>query len=202
MLSSAAPARAAGGASAPGTPLPAAIPAVEAEVTVSDFGTFRIAFDREGAPNHVAAFLSLAAAGEYDGLGFHRVIPGYLIQTGDPTSRDEDPWNDGHTLPPWRIPAERTEATHVRGTVSMAWLGDDPGSAGAQWFVTLSDLPQLDGHATPIGTVVEGMDVVEGISQVTTLRNRNPYHPVRVESVRLVAPAGERETTPDANPGG
>jgi peptidyl-prolyl cis-trans isomerase B (cyclophilin B) len=167
------------------------IPAVDVVVTVENFGDFRIRLDRDRVPNHVAAFLSLAASGAYDNLGFHRIIPDYLVQIGDPTSRDEDPGNDGSTVPEWRIPAEPTDATHVRGTVSMAWLGNDPGSAGSQWFVTLSDLPQLDGHATPIGEVVEGMDVVEGISQVSTFRNRHPLRLVRVESVELVAAVSE-----------
>jgi len=169
------------------------LPAVDVVVTVEDFGDFRVRLDRDRVPNHVAAFLALAASGAFDGLGFHRIIPGYLVQTGDPTSRDDDPGNDGRTLPPWRIPEEATDATHARGTVSMAWLDDDPGSAGSQWFVALDDLPQLDGHATPIGRVVDGMDVVEGISQVSTFRNRHPLRIVRVESVELVpaaAPAG------------
>lgn len=162
------------------------IPDVHVVVNVPDFGRFRIRPFRDEVPNHVSLFLSLVATGVYDGMGFHRIIPGYLIQTGDPTSRDEDPSNDGRSLPTWRVPEEPNNLTHVRGTVSMAWHDDEPGSAGTQWFVTLADVAEVDGHATPIGEVVEGLDVVDRISQVTTLRNRHPLKPVRVESVRLV----------------
>lgn len=173
---------------------------VDVVVTVADFGEFRIRLDPDRVPNHVATFLALAASGAYDSLGFHRIIPGYLVQTGDPTSRDNDSGNDGVTRPDWRIPEEPTEATHVRGTVSMAWLGQDPGSAGSQWFVTLADLPQLDGYGTPIGEVVEGMEVLEGISQVSTFRNRHPLRIVRVESVALVAAAPDSATGPGDAP--
>jgi len=170
---------------APAFPSPEEIPAVEAVVVVPRFGEFRIRFFRDEVPNHVAAFLTLAGSGFYDGMSFHRVIPRYLIQTGDPASRDEDLRNDGAGGPGWSLPSEPTSRTHLRGTVSMAWRDDDPGSAGSQWFVVLSDLPSLDGRATPIGEVVEGMEIVDRISQAPTHRNRNPLHRVIVEQVRL-----------------
>jgi peptidyl-prolyl cis-trans isomerase B (cyclophilin B) len=169
------------------------LPAVDVVVVVAERGAFRIRLDREKTPNHVAAFLSLVATGFYDGLGFHRIIPEYLVQVGDPSSRDDDAHNDGATTPDWEIPAEETDRTHVAGTVSFAWQGDRPGSAGTQWFVSLGVLPALDGHATPIGEVVEGMDVVEAIAQVSTIRNRHPLRPVRIERTLLVP---EDEPTP------
>jgi peptidyl-prolyl cis-trans isomerase B (cyclophilin B) len=167
-------------------PDPGSIPALDVVVVVSDFGAFRIRFDRETVPNHVAALLSLAAQGFYDGLAFHRTIPGFLIQTGDPNSRDEDRENDGRTGAPFRIAPEANPKTHVAGTVSMAWIGDDAGSASSHWFVTVADAPALDGHATIVGEIVEGLDVAEQISQVSTFRNRSPLRKVTIERVELV----------------
>jgi cyclophilin family peptidyl-prolyl cis-trans isomerase len=175
-------------------PLPEELPAVDAVVVVRDFGEFRVRLHRDEAPNHVAQFLTLAASGYYDGQSFHRVIPGYLIQTGDPSSRDEDPRNDGEGGPAVRLPEEPVEHTHLRGTVSMAWRGGVPGTAASQWFVTLSDLPALDGRATPIGQVVAGLDVVDRIAQVSTRRNRNPLNRVVIETVRLVETAPANDT--------
>lgn len=183
----------------PALPAPEKIPAVKAVVVVPRFGEFRVRFFRDEVPNHVAAFLTLAGSGFYDGMSFHRVIPRYLVQTGDPASRDEDLHNDGAGGPGWSLPAEPTSRTHRRGTVSMAWRGDDPASAGSQWFVTLSDLPELDGRATPIGEVVDGMETVDRISQAPTYRNRNPLNRVILEQVRLVPEAPpDGETAPSA----
>ena len=174
-------------------PGPAEIPPVDALVVVQEFGTFRISFYREDAPNHVAQFLTLAASGYFDGMTFHRVIPGFLLQTGDPNSRDENRTNDGRGGPDYRLPPEPSRHTHLRGSVSMAWQGDEPGTAGSQWFVTLADLPQIDGQGTVIGEVVEGMDAVDRIAQVSTYRNRNPVWRVVIQEVRLVESVGTAE---------
>ncbi|MGQ0721600.1 MAG: peptidylprolyl isomerase [Candidatus Eiseniibacteriota bacterium] len=178
-------------APAPG-PRPEDLPAVDAVVVVRDFGEFRVRLHRDEAPNHVAQFLTLATSGYYDEQSFHRVIPGYLIQTGDPSSRDDDLRNDGSGGPDVRLPEEPVERTHRRGTLSMAWRGDVSGTAASQWFVVLSDVPALDGRATPIGEVVSGMEVVDRISQVSTHRSRNPLSRVVIETIRLepAAPAG------------
>lgn len=169
---------------------PLVIPPTDVVVSVVDIGEFTIRMFTDQASHHVATFLSLAGSGAYDSLGFHRVIPGMLIQTGDVGSNADDRTNEGRSAPTWRIPREDSDRTHVRGTVSMAWRGEDPGSAGSQWFVTLEDIPGLDGHATPIGEVVAGMDVVERVSQVSTLRNRHPLRPVRTGNLRLEASSG------------
>ena len=184
------------------SPEPSTVPALDAVVLVQDFGAFRIRFDRESAPNHVSALLSLVAGGFYDGLSFHRTIPGYLIQTGDPNSRDEDLHNDGATGAEFAIPEEPrppdSPASHVRGTVSMAWIGNDPGSASSHWFVTVDDAPALDGHATIVGEVVEGLEVVERISQVSTFRNRSPLRRVTIERMVLV-PRDEPWSAPETS---
>jgi peptidyl-prolyl cis-trans isomerase B (cyclophilin B) len=170
----------------PGFPDPASIPDVEALVTVKDYGEFRIRFHREAAPNHVAHFLTLVATGAYDGMSFHRVIPRFIIQIGDPNSRDEDLHNDGPGGPDYRLPPEPNDLTHRRGTVSMARRGEDPASGGSQWFICLEDLPALDERATVFGEVSAGMDTVDRISQVTTRRNWNPRRRVIVEKIELV----------------
>jgi cyclophilin family peptidyl-prolyl cis-trans isomerase len=164
---------------------PESIPEVDVVVDVPRFGSFRIRLYREQVPNHVAAFLSLAARGYYNGMRFHRVVPGLLVQTGDPRSRDDDLGNDGRLAAPFRIPAASSAPNHRRGSVAFAWRGGDSGSASTHWYVSLVEDPRLDSHGTVFGEVTEGMDVVEGISQVTTLRNRNPLTPVTIEAVRL-----------------
>ncbi len=184
---------------------PASIPALDARVVVTDFGEFVIRVDRERAPNASAAFLWLAARDAFDNLTFHRTIPAFLVQTGDPLSRDEEPANDGTAVPPWRLVADASPPPSHRGTVSFAWRGDRPESAGMQWFVLLADVARLEGHGTPIGEVVEGLDVVDRVSQVSTFRNRRPLNPVRIADVRLepmrgssksTGPAGNAEGTP------
>lgn len=185
--------------SGPSVPDPATIPDVEAVLVLQRFGEIRVRFFRDEVPNHVAHFLTLAGSGFYDGMSFHRVIPGYLIQTGDPASRDEDLRNDGAGGTDHSLPAEPTDRTHRRGTVSMAWRGDDPASAGSQFFIVLADVEALDGRATPIGEVVAGMDAVDRISQVSTHRNRNPLDRVIIDAVRLVLPGG---AAPDSGAAG
>ena len=176
----------------PSFPSPLDVPPLEAVVVVPEFGEFRIRFTRDETPNHVAHFLTLAAQGFYDGLEIHRVIPGYLIQTGNPSTREGASPDSTGTGPAYRLPPEPTERHHTAGTVSMAWVDDRAGTAGSQWFVTLADIPDLDGRATPIGWVSEGFEVVEGIAQVTTHRDRRPRHRVLVETIRL-----ERENPAD-----
>jgi cyclophilin family peptidyl-prolyl cis-trans isomerase len=175
---------------------PAPVPDLEATVVVTDFGEFTVRLDVEAARNAAALFLSLAQVDAFDGLAFHRVVPRLLIQTGDPRTRDDDPANDGDGAPPWRLPPEPAARTHARGTVSLAWRDDDPASAGMQWFVTLSEVPALDGRATPFGEVVRGLDVVDRIAQVSTFRDGRPLRPVRIEDVRLAPPpAAPPDTT-------
>ncbi len=192
-------------ADTPRLPVPEEIPAVEAIVVVPDFGEFTIRFNRADAPNHVSHFLVLAHEGLFDGLEFHRVIPGYLVQTGDPATRPDStgarPTDDSASRdaagPGYDLPPEETTFGHARGTVSMAWRGNRPGSAATQWFVTLDDIPALDGWATPIGRVVAGLDVLERVAQSSAHRDRRPLHPVRVGEIRLNA-----ETPAGADPAG
>ena len=110
------------------------------------------------APNHVARIRELAEAGFYDGAPFHRVIPGFMAQTGDPTGTG----SGGSDLPD--LKAEFSGERHVRGTVSMARTGD-PNSANSQFFICFDDAPWLDRQYSVWGEVVEGMDHVDAIKK-------------------------------------
>jgi len=128
-------------------------------------GTITIELYPELAPRTVENFIALAEQDFYDGTTFHRVVPGFMIQGGDPNSRDDDPRNDGLGGPEHRIPDEHNAAPHVRGAVSMANDGQ-PDSGGSQFFIVQSDSTQLDGRFTLFGRVIDGMAVVDAISEV------------------------------------
>jgi peptidyl-prolyl cis-trans isomerase B (cyclophilin B) len=161
-----------------------------AVLRVAGRGEIRIALYPELAPRTVANFEKLARSGFYDGTTFHRVIPGFMIQGGDPNTKDEDPGNDGRGGPGYQIPDEFGPAPHVRGAVAMANTGQ-PNSGGSQFFIVLQDSAHLDGHYAIFGRVVEGMDVVDAIAHVETdaagrwgPANR-PIQDVVVESVGI-----------------
>ena len=129
--------------------------------------TIRFFFDR--APNHVKNFIDLAASGFYDGTLFHRVIPGFVLQGGDPLTKDPKNafvWgNAGKTDTkgnPVTLKPEFNETVHKRGIVSMA-RSSAPDSASSQFFIVLKDYPSLDHQYTAFGEVVKGMDVVDRI---------------------------------------
>jgi peptidyl-prolyl cis-trans isomerase B (cyclophilin B) len=132
-------------------------------------GEFAIRFFPEKAPNHVKNFVQLCGAGSYDGTYFHRVSPGFMIQGGDPNTRDDDSSNDGrggHSYlgPGSALEAEFSDLPHRRGTVSMA-RSSHPDSAGSQFFILLADAPSLDGEYTVFGQVTEGLDVAAEIAE-------------------------------------
>jgi len=121
----------------------------------------------ELAPKTVENFLMLARKGFYDGTTFHRVLPGFMIQGGDPLSRDKNPANDGMGNAKHKIDDEISDAPHVRGVVSMANKGS-PNSASCQFFVVHADSRHLDGSYTAFGRVVDGIEVVDAIAAVET----------------------------------
>jgi cyclophilin family peptidyl-prolyl cis-trans isomerase len=133
-------------------PIPAR-PAARATVH-TDRGTFVIALHAKEAPRTVANFARLVRSGYFNGLAFHRVVPNFVIQDGDPRG-------DGWGGPGYSIPCEYNELPYKTGTVGMALSGKDTG--GSQWFVTLAPQPRLEGRYTVFGDVVSGMDVVERI---------------------------------------
>lgn len=116
------------------------------------------------APNTVANFIKLAQSGFYDGTKFHRVEPNFVIQGGDPLSKDDDPSNDGTGDPGYKIKAEFNALKHLDGTVAMA-RSQDPDSAGSQFYICLGPQPFLDNQYTIFGQVIEGLDVVHNIAK-------------------------------------
>jgi peptidylprolyl isomerase len=129
-------------------------------------GDFKIKLRPDLAPRHVNSFVFLAGEGYFDGVTFHRVLPGFVAQAGDPTG-------SGSGGPGYTLPAEfTTQVQYQRGTVGMART-PDPNSAGSQWFITFGATPSLDGQYTIFGEVTEGMDVVDCITARDPSKNPN-----------------------------
>ena len=126
------------------------------------FGNIELKFFPDVAPNHVSNFIELAKKGFYDGTTFHRVIPGFMIQGGDPNTRDADKSRHGMGGPGHQVKAEFNEKPHKRGILSMA-RSASPDSAGSQFFICVKDSPFLDRQYTVFGEVVSGMDVADKI---------------------------------------
>ena len=131
-------------------------------VIETKFGNIELKFFPDVAPNHVNNFIELAKKGFYDGTTFHRIIPGFMIQGGDPNTRDADKSRHGMGGPGHQIKAEFSEKPHKRGILSMARAAN-PDSAGSQFFICVKDSPFLDRQYTVFGEVVSGMDVADKI---------------------------------------
>ena len=144
------------------------------------FGNMEIRFFPEVAPNHVSNFIELAKKGIYDGTTFHRVIPGFMIQGGDPNSKSPDRSKHGMGGPGYTIKAEFNEKPHKRGTLSMARAAN-PDSAGSQFFVCVADAPFLNKQYTVFGEVVSGMEVAEKIVNQSRDKSDNPLERVEMK---------------------
>lgn len=144
----------------------------------------KIELDRTAAPNTVNNFLSLANKGFYNGLIFHRVIPGFMIQGGCPDGT-------GMGGPGYSIKGEfaangvKNPIKHKRGVISMA-RAMNPNSAGSQFFIMHQDAPHLDGQYAAFGRVVEGMETVDAIAATPTNFSDRPLDPQRIKSITLV----------------
>ena len=153
-------------------------------ITMQAGGVIDLELDAQAAPITVENFLKLVNDGFYDGLTFHRIIPGFMIQGGCPEGT-------GMGGPGWHIKGEfarngvANPIKHTRGVISMA-RAMDPNSAGSQFFIMHDDAPHLDGGYAAFGHVVAGMDVVDRIADVATDYNDRPLTPVVMESVRVV----------------
>ena len=152
-------------------------------IEMDNGGIIKLALDASAAPNTVKNFLSLADNGYYDGLTFHRFIPGFLIQGGCPDGT-------GMGGPGYSIKGEfaangvKNPLKHKRGVISMA-RAMNPNSAGSQFFIMHQDAPHLDGQYAAFGQVTEGMDVVDAIAAVPTGYADRPIEPVRIKKVTL-----------------
>ena len=153
-------------------------------VIKTSLGTIVFRFFDKDAPKHVANFKKLAGEHFYDGTTFHRVIPGFMIQGGDPNSKDADRGNDGMGSAGYNIDAEFNANKHLRGTVSMA-RAQDPNSASCQFFICVKPQSFLDGKYSVFGQVVEGMDVVDKIVAVPRDARDNPIDKVVMEKVTI-----------------
>ncbi len=137
-------------------------------------GVIKIQLFDKIAPKHVANFVKNVNAGFYDGLTFHRIIPGFMIQGGDPNSKDDDLGNDGFGRPDLeKVPAEFSKLKHERGILSAART-NDPNSATTQFFLMHAYNSQLDGQYSIFGQVIEGMDVVDKIAMLKKVQGDNP----------------------------
>ncbi|MBL7997657.1 MAG: peptidylprolyl isomerase [Candidatus Kapabacteria bacterium] len=137
------------------------------------------------APKHVANFESLAAEGFYNGTAFHRVIPGFMIQGGDPNSKSKprESWGTGDPSLT-RVPAEFNSTPHARGILSAARTSD-PNSATSQFFICVEDSPWLDGQYTVYGKVISGMDVADAIVAAPRDGRDNPLEKIEMSIEKI-----------------
>jgi peptidyl-prolyl cis-trans isomerase B (cyclophilin B) len=149
-------------------------------------GEIEIEFLPEKAPGHVKNFTDLARKGFYDGTTFHRVIPGFMIQGGDPNTKDRNAGRDRHGTggPGYTIKAEFNDVPHSRGVVSMA-RAQDPNSAGSQFFIVVKDSNFLDRQYTAFGRVVRGIEVADKIVSEARDARDNPKERTEMK-VRVV----------------
>lgn len=161
-------------------------PGEEVAVLQTNLGRIVLRFLEDKAPNHVENFKKLAREGFYDGTKFHRVIPGFMIQGGDPNSRSDNRAIHGTGGPAQRVRAEFNDTKHVRGILSAA-RSQDPHSAGSQFFLMVADAPHLDRQYSAYGEVVEGMDVVDKIVNLPRDSRDNPLpgNPAVLEKVTI-----------------
>jgi peptidyl-prolyl cis-trans isomerase B (cyclophilin B) len=174
---------------APAAANPAPAPAAGAEVAVitTSEGVMVVEFYSDVAPKHVENFKTLAKKGFYDGQCFHRVIKGFMIQAGDPNSKDEAQKNSwGMGGPGYTINAEFNAKHHARGILSMART-PDPNSAGSQFFICHGDCGQLDGQYTVFGNLIKGDDVLEKIATTPTEGPDRPVKRMNIESIKIVS---------------
>ncbi|RMH09899.1 MAG: peptidylprolyl isomerase [Nitrospirae bacterium] len=153
-------------------------------VISTKFGQIEIRFFSDVAPRHVENFLNLAKLKFYDGTTFHRVIPDFIIQGGDPLSKNPDRSLHGTGGPGYSLPPELSDRPHRRGTVSMAKMPRtadrtrDVSDNGSQFFICVEDNSSLDRTYTAFGKVVRGMETVDAIARVPRDEHDNPLDPI------------------------
>ncbi|NJP40816.1 peptidylprolyl isomerase [Oscillospiraceae bacterium HV4-5-C5C] len=165
---------------------------IQATITMKNGGVIQLKLDPDQAPNTVSNFAALANRGFYDGLIFHRVIQGFMIQGGCPEG-------SGRGGPGYHIKGEfkangvNNTIKHSRGVISMA-RAYSPDSAGSQFFIMHQDAPHLDGQYAAFGQVTSGMEAVDQIAAVATDREDRPREPQTIESIRVT---GEIDLLPE-----
>ncbi len=163
----------------------------EVAVIKTNEGDMVVQFWTDAAPNTIENFKKLARQGFYDGTIFHRIVKEFMIQGGDPNSKDPAKENSyGQGGPGYNIKAEFNDHSHDRGVVSMA-PGPDPDSAGSQFFICLAPVHRLDHQYTTFGKLIKGQDVLEKIGDIPVTRNSmgepsKPSKRVVIESIKIV----------------
>ncbi|MBA5866996.1 MAG: peptidylprolyl isomerase [Nitrospira sp. CR1.3] len=142
-------------------------------------GDIVLKFFHDVAPGHVKNFTDLARKGFYNGTTFHRVIPGFMIQGGDPNSKNADRSSHGMGGPGYRIKAEFNSKPHKRGVLSMA-RANDPDSAGSQFFICVADANFLDWQYTAFGEVVSGMEIADKVVNMKRDGRDNPLERIEM----------------------
>lgn len=169
----------------------------EVAVITTDHGEMLIEMWPDVAPKTVENFKKLAGEEFYDGQAFHRIIDGFMIQSGDPLTKDPDEkamWGTGG--PGYKIEAEFNERKHVRGVISMA-RSSHPDSAGSQFFICLAEVKTLDGEYTAFGKLVAGDDVLEKLGKTEVERSRSGERSSPVERVNLIKIRFEEREIPE-----
>jgi peptidyl-prolyl cis-trans isomerase B (cyclophilin B) len=161
-------------------------PATEVAVIKTVAGEMILEFWPEVAPKTVENFKKLAGQGFYDGTCFHRIIKGFMIQGGDPLTKDDAQkhrWGTGD--PGYKVKAEFNDRSHKRGVISMA-RSQHPDSAGSQFFICHGDPSFLDRQYTAFGKLIKGDEVLEKLATCPTASQDRPVQRQSVESVRIV----------------
>ena len=155
-----------------------------AAIIKTGFGNIKFSLVSDIAPETVRNFSQLAKSGFYDGTLFHRIIPGFMIQGGDPNTKNPDKSTWGQGGPGYNLKAEFNSRSHLRGIVSMA-RATDPDSAGSQFFIVTSDSTFLDRQYTVFGEVVEGMEVADKIVNLPRDGNDCPKQEAKMLEVTI-----------------
>ncbi len=161
-----------------------------AVITVKNYGVIKLELYQDVAPNTVANFISLAKAGFYDGLTFHRVIPDFMIQSGDPDG-------NGRGGPGYSIKGEfenngyANSLKHETGVISMARYSNNMNSAGSQFFICTADSPHLDGDFAAFGKVTDGLEIAFAISKAERDSNDRPLSDIVIKSITVDEKGGD-----------
>ena len=158
------------------------------EIQVKDYGTIKVELDADTAPISVSNFIKLAKDGFYDGLTFHRIISGFMIQGGDPSGNGTG-GSDETIKGEFTANGVENGISHVRGVISMA-RSQDYDSASSQFFIMHADAPSLDGQYAAFGKVTEGMEIVDKICEDTPVTDDNgtvkPEDQQKIESLKVI----------------
>ena len=152
---------------------------------ITNHGNIELEFFAKEAPIHCLNFITRAESGFYDNTQFHRIIPNFMIQAGDPNTKTNNKATYGGGGPLVAIPHEFNDISHKRGILSMARVGDVKQGAGSQFFITHADVTQLDKQYTVFGKVTSGMETVDKIANVQRNQQDLPLEAIRIKTIEV-----------------